>query len=213
MDININDRPIQKLREEAIDRLIMNYSHEKISLDAFERRLDVINQSDQHSVILQQVEDLPLTVDEQYTQTKARAMHSSLYDDAGTEHDSIVSVLSSCERRGNWVLPRVLTLWSVMASNKLDLSDASFSDKTVEIKLNSIMSDDTIYIPPGANLVVRSKNILSSLSSEYSEKLDVNQPTVVISGICALSSVKIKVRRSAKEKWVAFAEQMKQLFN
>ena len=37
MAVIIQDRPIEKLREEVIDQLIMNYSHGEISLEAFDR--------------------------------------------------------------------------------------------------------------------------------------------------------------------------------
>ncbi len=38
MAVNIEDRPINKVREEVIDQLIMNYSHGELSHEAFERR-------------------------------------------------------------------------------------------------------------------------------------------------------------------------------
>ena len=40
MPVTPKDKPIQTLREETIDTLIMNYGHGHLSLDAFERRLD-----------------------------------------------------------------------------------------------------------------------------------------------------------------------------
>jgi hypothetical protein len=40
MPVTPNDRPIETLREETIDQLIMNYGHGKLSREAFERRLD-----------------------------------------------------------------------------------------------------------------------------------------------------------------------------
>ena len=40
MPVTPQDRPIDTLREETVDQLIMNYGHGKLSREAFERRLD-----------------------------------------------------------------------------------------------------------------------------------------------------------------------------
>ncbi|MFT6206787.1 MAG: hypothetical protein ACJA0T_000691, partial [Colwellia sp.] len=40
MAVNIADRPTDKVREEVVDQLVMNYSHGELSHEAFERRLD-----------------------------------------------------------------------------------------------------------------------------------------------------------------------------
>ena len=40
MPVTPHDRPIDALRGETVDQLIMNYGHGKLSRDAFERRLD-----------------------------------------------------------------------------------------------------------------------------------------------------------------------------
>jgi len=40
MSVAPQDRPIDALREETVDQLIMNYGHGKLSRAAFERRLD-----------------------------------------------------------------------------------------------------------------------------------------------------------------------------
>ena len=40
MSVAYRDKPIELLREEVIEQLIMNYGHGELSLGAFERRLD-----------------------------------------------------------------------------------------------------------------------------------------------------------------------------
>ena len=70
MTVIIQDRPIETLREEIIDQLIMNYSHGEISLAAFERRLDVATNTDNHQTLVDLTQDLELTVDSAYTAKK-----------------------------------------------------------------------------------------------------------------------------------------------
>ena len=52
MSVILEDRPIEQVREETIDQLIVNYSHGVISAEAFERRLDQAMSSDNHQEII-----------------------------------------------------------------------------------------------------------------------------------------------------------------
>jgi len=48
MPVTPHDRPIDALREQTVDQLIMNYGHGKLSREAFERRLDEALDSKSH---------------------------------------------------------------------------------------------------------------------------------------------------------------------
>lgn len=72
MTVKLTDRPIETVREETIDQLIMNYSHGRISYEAFERRLDQAMETDQHQVLLDLTEDLDLSVDDNYAASKSK---------------------------------------------------------------------------------------------------------------------------------------------
>ena len=52
MPVAPQDRPLASLREETIDRLIVNYGHGKLSLEAFERRLDQALDAQTHDRLL-----------------------------------------------------------------------------------------------------------------------------------------------------------------
>ena len=66
MPVKIKDRPVNHIREEVIDQLVMNYAHQEITLEAFERRLDRAIDTEDRNVMLEQVADLDLTTDSQY---------------------------------------------------------------------------------------------------------------------------------------------------
>lgn len=52
MRVKLEDRPIEQVREETIDKLIVNYSHAVISAEAFERRLDEATDSESHQALV-----------------------------------------------------------------------------------------------------------------------------------------------------------------
>ena len=78
----IEDRPIESVREEVIDQLIMNYSHGKLSHEAFERRLDKAIECQCNKEIVALVEDLELTVDKNYVEEKKKDEEKEKYKEA-----------------------------------------------------------------------------------------------------------------------------------
>lgn len=70
MSVAIKDRPIESVREEVIDQLIMNYSHGEISLEAFESRLDQAMNGTDTLTISELTKDLNLSADTKYQDKK-----------------------------------------------------------------------------------------------------------------------------------------------
>ena len=66
MSVATQDRPIESVRQEVIDQLIMNYSHGEISLEAFESRLDKAMNGTDPQEINDLTKDLNLNVDTKY---------------------------------------------------------------------------------------------------------------------------------------------------
>ncbi|GAB1261539.1 hypothetical protein [Aurantivibrio plasticivorans] len=70
------DKPLETLREESIDQLIMNYGHGRLSRFAFEERLDKAISAHEHQQPIEISEDLELEVDEKFIQVKRAEMGS-----------------------------------------------------------------------------------------------------------------------------------------
>ena len=58
MPVPAQDKPINQLRQEVIDQLVLNYGHETISKAAFERRLDSAWDAEDHDTLLALTADL-----------------------------------------------------------------------------------------------------------------------------------------------------------
>lgn len=211
MTVTLTDRPIEKVREEVIDQLIMNYSHGQISLAAFERRLDIANQTDDHHLLVKQVEDLTLQVDESYTVSKNESLGTHYTPGNAVEQENITNILSSNKRIGKWDVPKELKCFSLLGNLVLDFSEARFTHPSVRIKLMSLLSDDTIYVPDNINVIMRTSNVLGSTSTKLAGKADPSAPTVIIEGLCILASTNVKMKRTVKQRFVEFAEQLKQM--
>ena len=213
MTVKLTDRPIDKVREEVIDQLIMNYSHEAISLEAFERRLDIATQTQDHQKLMEQVEDLSLTVDDTYTESKKARFTEVVTPVDAPEQESITSVLSANERSGVWEVPKEIKCKSILGSCTIDLTRANFTHPTVRIRLLSLLSDDRIYVPENINVVIRTSNYLGNITTRLDGKPYAGAPTVIIEGYCVLANTEVKVKRMVKQRFMEFAEQLKTMLN
>lgn len=213
MPVAPQDRPLDSVREEVIDQLIMNYSHGEISLEAFEARLDIAMESDDQLTISNLVKDLPLSIDDKYRQKKQHALGTHHQTGQPQQVDKLTNILSASKREGQWNVPEHIILTNVLGSDELDFTHARFTTPHVKITLLSVLGSVKINVPDDINVHTNVNCIASSLSKNTNVEFDPQAPTISVEGKFVLSSLDIKVKRTAREKWLRFADSMKALFN
>ncbi len=209
--VKIEDRPLDQLRQEVIDQLIMNYSHGIISVEAFERRLDIASDAKQHQELIAVVADLSLLPDEQYQQQRQRSFSPSYQAGNDTSNEKIISILSSNQHRGKWLVPAEICLLNVLGSVELDFSEAVFQHQHVVIKVNNWMSSLNILVPEQVSVVSNMFNIVGSSTHRPTAVTDRQAPKIVITGYSILGSLDVTVKRTMKEKLNSFAMQCRDM--
>src|SRR6516164_4741410 len=121
MPVPAQDRPLSSVREETIDRLIVNYGHGKLSLDAFERRLDQALDAKSADALVALTNDLELQVDKQYAQQK-RAEFGIRTEPVPYARDTswMIHIFSGGNRRGAWTVPQEINLINISAATEID---------------------------------------------------------------------------------------------
>ncbi|MGS2720819.1 DUF1707 domain-containing protein [Paraglaciecola aestuariivivens] len=217
MPVTLEDRPIQQVREEVIDTLIYNYSHGVISSEAFERRLDAAMASQNHKEIQQLVADLEPNQEPQINSAKERQFNvnygSSNSAQAPQETDTIINVLGGSNRSGQWVVPKEIRVLTVLGGADIDFTDAIFTTPNVTIKVLCLLGGNDIYVPENVNVVSKAFCVLGGLDNSTPSIASRQAPTITIEGLVLFGGIDIKIKRTIKEKFVAFANQMKAMFN
>nr|WP_211183498.1 LiaF domain-containing protein [Thalassotalea sp. Y01] len=208
----MKDRPIQQVREEAIDKLIYNYSHSVISAEAFERRLDDVMNTDDPYKIQSLVEDLSLNIDMQYAQEKDTVFTPNYSHEISNEDDTLTSILGNSERGGKWLVPKEIKVYDVLGSTTLDFSEAVFQHQNISINLLCILGSVTVYVPESINIVSRISSVLADVDNRAASVAQKQAPTINISGNVVLGNLTVEKKTTTKEKWVAFANNLKALF-
>lgn len=213
MAIVIEDRPIESVREQVIDQLIMNYSHGQISHEAFERRLDEAMAAACNKVLIALTEDLELVVDDRYRETKKQDFGTNYVPGETEDVDYMINIFSGSKRGGQWKVAKEIKMLSIFSGADLDFSDALFTHPVVRIKSFSLFSGDNIYVPENINVISKAFCVFGSIDNSAPSNADKNAPTLIVEGLAIFSGVDIKVKRTMKEKFVAFADGLKNMFS
>jgi len=213
MSVAVEDRPIEAVRAEVIDQLIMNYSHGELSYQAFERRLDQAMESKSNKELIELTADLALKVDNAYTESKKQNNTANFVPGHTEDVETIVNVFSGSNRGGGWKVPKELRYYSIFSGCDIDFSEAQFSQPIVRIKIFSLFSGDTIYVPENINVVSKAFCIFGGIDNSAPCTSASNAPTIIIEGIAIFSGVTIKVKRTIKEQFVNFADSLKKMFS
>ncbi|CAB0151607.1 hypothetical protein PSI9734_01981 [Pseudidiomarina piscicola] len=212
MSVKLSDRPIEQVREETVDKLIVNYSRAIISAEAFERRLDEAMATDDHQQLVDLVTDLPLDADVQYDHKKERSFTPNYAATDATEDDKMISILGSNVREGQWQVPKKIIVVDVLGSAKLDFTDAIFQHQAIEVRVTNVLGSLEIFVPENVNVTTRVFNIIGSAENHAPSMAGRQAPQITITGWSLLGSIEVSVKRTMKEKLVAFANSMREAF-
>jgi len=217
MPVIIKDRPIESVREEVVDQLTMNYGHGKISLEAFEKRLDQAMECKDNHSLLELTADLDLTVDDEFIEQKNRELGENNDPDLkqGDEEDIdyIIDIFSGSDRKGQWAVPKETRIFSIFSGSDIDLSEAKFIHKTSRIRVFCLFSGIDIYTPEDINVVSKAFCIFGGIDNQAPSIPRSNVPRLIIEGFVLFSGIDIKIKITFKERLIRFADGLKKLFN
>ena len=209
--VKLEDRPIEQVREEVIDKLIYHYSHGVISAEAFERRLDNAMASQDHREIVQLAADLTLQVDDNYTRQKEKKLNINYTAGETPDNETIVNIMGGSDRSGRWLVPAEIRVFNFMGGSDIDFSDAVFTTPNVTIKTLCIMGGTDIKVPENVNVVTKAFCLMGGIDNTAPSIADRQAPTITVEGFVLMGGVDIGLKRTIKEKFVELAAQMKAL--
>lgn len=216
MPVTAEDRPIDALREETVDQLIMNYGHGKLSREAFERRLDEALDTKSHERLLELTRDLDLKADRQYTAQKKAELGIRVDPSAAyrtDEADTIVNIFAGNNRRGAWDVPRAIRLINVFGGSELDFTDARFTAETTYITVFCLFGGVNIRVRNGMRTISKALAIFGGVDNRGGTTTDPNAPLLVIEGLCLFGGVDIRVKKTPRQRLTEFADQLRTMFD
>ncbi len=227
MPVAAEDRPLDALRQDTIDQLVLNYAHGNLSLEAFERRLDEALDATSHEVLVTLTRDLDLappppenggTEKPAATATAARTNERrerferyAPRRESGHDTEQMVHIFSATNRRGPWTVAREIRMLNVFGAAELDFSEARFSAPRTTISMLCIFGAATLFVPEGVNVVSKPFCLFGSVDNRASSAAG-DGLTIVVEGLFLFGAASIKIRKTLKKRLMEAGETLRSLF-
>ncbi|MEU4462885.1 DUF1707 domain-containing protein [Streptomyces sp. NPDC024017] len=112
-----------------------------------------------------------------------------------------VAVMSGFQRKGRWTMPRRFTCFAFWGGGEIDLREADFADREVEINAIAIMGGVDVIVPPGVEVVVRGIGIMGGFDHrEEGVPGEPGAPRVVVTGFAFWGGVGVQRKLTRAEK-------------
>ncbi|GAB1267934.1 hypothetical protein NBRC116493_11870 [Aurantivibrio infirmus] len=211
MSVNSADQPLESLREQTIDQLIMNYGHGKLSLEAFERRLDQALDAKRHDDLSVLSNDLVLEVDSDYIAKKKEELgfNSDATDDE--EVDYLISIFSGTKQGGTQEAAKKSRMINFFGGGTLDFSEAKFTSERIEVQNFCFFGGADIIVPENVNVITKGFCIFGGIDNRSSSSKS-KSTTIIIENFIFFGGVKIRIKRNIKERWMEFSATVKSIF-
>ena len=213
MAVNIADRPRDKVREEVVDQLVMNYSHGELSHEAFERRLDQAMASESNEELIELVADLDLKVDQEYMEKKKEDFKFNYSSTPADESDLLINIFSGSGRSGEWRVAKEIKSVNVFGGCDIDFSEAIFTQREVTVKVLCLFGGIDIYVPENVKVVSKAFCIFGGIDNKAPSTDYIDAPTIYVEGLVLFGGLDITLKRTLKERFTAFADGLRDLFN
>jgi hypothetical protein len=185
---------LRQSREAAIARLSEAFSRDDLDMDEFERRVDLAHRAETVAELEPLLADLPAPTGTPEPATTALA--PMVRREGIREKALLVSIMGGTERKGQWLVPRKIRIFTMMGGTDLDFRDAQFAPGVTEIHIFAMMGGVDIVVPPG--LAVEMNGVAIMGGFEHMERAsrhpDPDAPLLRIDGLVVMGGVDVDTR-------------------
>lgn len=193
-------------RQATVDRLCTHFARDVLTASELERRLDLAYAARTKDELVSLERDLPDLGAESRPGSPPAEVAPSVPVDPGRsapEHDLIVSIWGSTERKGGWTPARSLTALTLMGGAELDFREAVFATREVSVRVLAVMGGVEVIVPPGVHVEWAGIALMGGVSTpERTGTRAADAPVVRISGLVCMGGVDVVERlpgESARE--------------
>ncbi len=188
------------VRQAAIDALCEHFAGDALSVEEFERRVELAHRAESTEELRRLLADLPGTT---LPAVRAEAglggesrSPATILPSRVKERGLMVAVLGGVERKGRWIPARQNLAVAVMGGIVLDFREALLAPGVTEVWLFTLMGGAEILVPPG--LAVESDGVAIMGGFEHRDDAPAHDlpdmPVLRVRGLAVMGGVEVSIR-------------------
>lgn len=193
-------RSLDQTRQVTIDALCEHFANDVMTVEEFERRVDLAHEATGVEGLKELLRDLPggdLPAVAHHDTVAAPTGGVSLTAAANVKDQQfVVAVLGGGGRSGRWQAARKNYAVAVCGGAELDFRDAIMGPGVTEVQVFTLWGGVEIVVPPGLNVESHGIALLGGFEymADQSVAPDPNGPTLRITGLAVMGGVEVSVR-------------------
>jgi hypothetical protein len=193
-------------RERVAEILRDALAEGRLDMEEFEERLDATYKARTYGELTPITRDLPSAPGPAVNLLKGPVADGSwasrITGGEGTSRWG-VAIMSGFQRKGRWTAPRRFNAFAFWGGVEIDLREANFAEREVEINCVAIMGGIEVIVPPGVEVVVRGIGIMGGFDQyEHDVPDDPGAPRVIVTGFALMGGVEVvrKLPRAERQR-------------
>jgi hypothetical protein len=192
-------------RERVAEVLRDAVAEGRLDMEEFEERLEATYKARTYGELAPITRDLPVgqvavpKVD-MVKQPEADGSWASRIVGGEGSSTGAVAIMSGFQRKGRWTVPKRFTCFAFWGGGEIDLREANFADREVEINCIAIMGGMQVTVPPGVEVVVRGIGIMGGFEHDDAAPGDPGAPRVIVSGFAFWGGVGVQRKPTKAER-------------
>lgn len=189
--------PLRSRRDEVITSLTTAFAQDDISVEEFERRLDVAHRASdlaELDALLADLRSAQLPVPAAAPALAPAPAQPPPVPFERREHETMVAIMGGVERRGPWTPARRNQVFVLMGGVELDLREARLPPGSTQITIVCAMGGVSIIVPPGMIVDVSGIAIMGGFARRSPPPAEPSAPILHVKGLVLMGGVDIQVR-------------------
>jgi len=164
----------------------------RLTMDELDERLDAVFAAKTYAELEPITHDLPAHGDAQAPVPAAAPQADPARFGGQGSSSGAVAIMGGFARKGEWTVPKDFTAFMFMGGGTIDMRDARFAEREVNVHVVAIMGGCEIIVPEDANVRVTGVGIMGAFEHSQAGGGTPDGPVIHINGVAFMGGVDVK---------------------
>jgi hypothetical protein len=177
----------------VVDALCEAFAADAVSMEEFERRVEVAHRAETEAELRELLADLSTSANLPAT---SNAAHSMVPMERVKDYAVVAGVLGGGIRRGSWTAARTNWAVAVMGGCELDFREAALPPGVTEVKVFAMWGGVEIVVPPDIQVECSGLGIMGGFEhlETTPSSASPDAPIIHVTGVAIMGGVEVSVR-------------------